>query len=84
MNDLKTLPQHFSTWFLRSILLLILFFFDFSTLCRASFALCVRRGEIKALVMDRAGTNIYCSISFNSAGPVTRDGPAEILVSALS
>ena len=26
----------------------------------------------------------YCTISFNSAGPVTRDGPAEILVSATS
>ena len=24
----------------------------------------------------------YCTISFNSAGPVTRDGPAEIFVSA--
>jgi hypothetical protein len=27
---------------------------------------------------------VYCTISFNSAGPVTRDGPAEILVSALA
>jgi len=26
----------------------------------------------------------YCTISINSAGPVTRDGPAEILVSATS
>ena len=26
----------------------------------------------------------YCTISFNSAGPMTRDGPAEILVSATS
>jgi hypothetical protein len=25
---------------------------------------------------------MYCPISINSAGPVTRDGPAEILVSA--
>jgi hypothetical protein len=28
--------------------------------------------------------NYYCTISINSAGPVTRDGPAEILVSASS
>ena len=27
---------------------------------------------------------IYCIISFNSAGPVTRDGPAEVLVSTTS
>ena len=26
----------------------------------------------------------YCTISFNSAGPMTRDGPTEILVSATS
>jgi len=26
----------------------------------------------------------YCTISINSAGPVTRDGPAEIMVSATS
>jgi hypothetical protein len=26
----------------------------------------------------------YCTISFNLAGPVTRDGPAEIFVSAPS
>ena len=30
------------------------------------------------------GQAVYCSISFNSAGPVTRYRPAEILISALS
>ena len=32
----------------------------------------------------RQKTQLYCTISFNSTGPVTCDRPAEILVSATS
>jgi len=44
-----------------------------------SIDMCVSRTKLWKYLADSSN---YCTISFNSAGIVTRDGPTEILVSA--